>query len=205
MSWNPSVTSSTSGHLHPPAQREDHPHNQEITSTMANVPEEATLPTIAGIPVVEGITQHPAPCLPKANIYVSSSELTHLYDIQHLWLGAVPKTNGKWRVIMYLSVPEGISINSFIDTFLYSTVDDVVALREDAIRPRSTSRLLSSYCPFLQRSGIYLDSTGGRDIVWMFAYILWPPLSLKHLYLVGFSPLLDHGQQLWNRPDPILR
>lgn len=83
---------------------------------------------------------------------------------------------------MYLSVPEGISINSFIDTLHYSTVDDVVALREDAIRPRSTSRLLSIYCPFLRRSGIYLDSTGGRDIVWMFAYILWPPLSLKHLY-----------------------
>ena len=30
-------------------------------------------------------------------------------------LGAVPMKNGKWRVIMHLSAPEGIGINDYID------------------------------------------------------------------------------------------
>eukprot|EP00731_Ephydatia_muelleri_P003033 Em0001g3033a len=47
-------------------------------------------------------------------------------------LGAVPKKNGKWRVILHLSAPEGRSINDFIAkeefSIHYSTIDDAVAL-----------------------------------------------------------------------------
>eukprot|EP00731_Ephydatia_muelleri_P032905 Em0024g449a len=47
-------------------------------------------------------------------------------------LGAVPKKNGKWRVIMHLSAPEGIGINDYIDKedfpIRYATVDDAVAM-----------------------------------------------------------------------------
>ena len=47
-------------------------------------------------------------------------------------MGAVPKKNGKWRVIMHLSAPEGSSINDFIDKedfpIHYATVDDAVAM-----------------------------------------------------------------------------
>ena len=47
-------------------------------------------------------------------------------------LGAVPKKNGKWRVILHLSAPEGLSINDFISkedfAIHYSTIDDAVAL-----------------------------------------------------------------------------
>ena len=47
-------------------------------------------------------------------------------------LGAVPKKNGKWRVIFHLSAPEGLSINDFISkedfAIHYSTIDDAVAL-----------------------------------------------------------------------------
>eukprot|EP00731_Ephydatia_muelleri_P028758 Em0020g402a len=47
-------------------------------------------------------------------------------------LGAVLKKNGKWRVIMHLSAPEGISINDYIDkedfSIHYVTVDDAVAM-----------------------------------------------------------------------------
>eukprot|EP00731_Ephydatia_muelleri_P033689 Em0035g26a len=47
-------------------------------------------------------------------------------------LGAVPKKNGKWRVILHLSAPEGRSINDFIAkeefSIHYSTIDDAMAL-----------------------------------------------------------------------------
>ena len=47
-------------------------------------------------------------------------------------LGAVPKKNGKWRMILHLSAPEGISINDFISkedfAINYSTIDAAVAL-----------------------------------------------------------------------------
>ena len=47
-------------------------------------------------------------------------------------LGAVPKKNGKWRMILHLSAPEGISINDFISkedfAIHYSTIDAAVAL-----------------------------------------------------------------------------
>ena len=47
-------------------------------------------------------------------------------------LGAVPKKNGKWRMIMHLSAPAGDSINDFIPKEHYSlqyvSVDDAVAL-----------------------------------------------------------------------------
>ena len=49
-------------------------------------------------------------------------------------LGLIPKKNkpGKWRLIVYLSSPEGSSINDGIDTDLssleYTSVDDLAAL-----------------------------------------------------------------------------
>ena len=47
-------------------------------------------------------------------------------------LGAVQKKNGKWRMILRLSAPEGLSINDFIlkEDFAihYPTIDDAVAL-----------------------------------------------------------------------------
>jgi hypothetical protein len=47
-------------------------------------------------------------------------------------MGAVPKKNGKWRVIMHLTAPKGSSINDFIDKeafpIHYATVDDAVAM-----------------------------------------------------------------------------
>ena len=48
-------------------------------------------------------------------------------------LGVVPKENGKWRVILHLSTPEGHSVNDFIsrEEFTlhhYSTIDKAVAL-----------------------------------------------------------------------------
>ena len=55
-----------------------------------------------------------------------------LKNLRTSGLGAVPKKNGKWRVILHLSAPEGLSINDFIskDEFSmhYSTLDDAVAL-----------------------------------------------------------------------------
>ncbi len=47
-------------------------------------------------------------------------------------LGAVPKKNGKWRVIMHLSAPHGSSINDHISrddfSLTYSSVDDAVRI-----------------------------------------------------------------------------
>ena len=47
-------------------------------------------------------------------------------------LGAAPKKNGKWRVILHLSAPYGASVNDGISreefSFHYSTVDDAVRL-----------------------------------------------------------------------------
>ena len=57
------------------------------------------------------------------------------WPLEHLrtsGLGAVPKKNGKRRVILHLSAPEGRSINDFIAkedfSIHYSTIDDAVAL-----------------------------------------------------------------------------
>ncbi len=47
-------------------------------------------------------------------------------------LGAIPKKNGKWRVIMHLSAPPGTSINDHISrddySLTYSSVDDAVRI-----------------------------------------------------------------------------
>ena len=47
-------------------------------------------------------------------------------------LGAVPKKNGKWRVIMHLSAPIGNSVNDFIApedfSLHYATIDDAIRL-----------------------------------------------------------------------------
>eukprot|EP00731_Ephydatia_muelleri_P000796 Em0001g796a len=55
-----------------------------------------------------------------------------LTNLRTSGMGAVPKKNGKWRVIMHLSAPEGSSINDFIDKedfpIHYATVDDAVAM-----------------------------------------------------------------------------
>mgnify|MGYP003461539734 FL=1 len=55
-----------------------------------------------------------------------------LVNLRTSGMGAVPKKNGKWRVIMHLSAPEGSSINDFIHKedfpIHYATVDDAVAM-----------------------------------------------------------------------------
>lgn len=55
-----------------------------------------------------------------------------LTNLRTLELGAVPKKNEKWRVILHLFAPEGISINDFIDkeglSIHYATVEDAVAM-----------------------------------------------------------------------------
>ena len=55
-----------------------------------------------------------------------------LTNLRTSGMGAVPKKNGKWRVIMHLPAPEGSSINDFIDKeafrIHYATVDDAVAM-----------------------------------------------------------------------------
>eukprot|EP00731_Ephydatia_muelleri_P015222 Em0008g942a len=57
------------------------------------------------------------------------------HPLEHLrisGLGAVPKKNGKWRVILHFSAPEGLSINNFIAkedcAIHYYTIDNAVAL-----------------------------------------------------------------------------
>ncbi|KAL5516553.1 hypothetical protein EMCRGX_G001915 [Ephydatia muelleri] len=61
----------------------------------------------------------PFPLLPLVNLRTSG-------------LGVVPKENGKWRVILHLSAPEGHSVNDFISreefTLHYSTIHHAVAL-----------------------------------------------------------------------------
>ena len=55
-----------------------------------------------------------------------------LHNFRTSGLGVVLKKNGKWRMILHLSAPEGHSINDYIskDEFSlhYSTIDDAVAL-----------------------------------------------------------------------------
>eukprot|EP00731_Ephydatia_muelleri_P000990 Em0001g990a len=55
-----------------------------------------------------------------------------LHNFRTPGLGVVLKKNGKWRMILHLSAPEGHSINDYIskDEFSlhYSTIDDAVAL-----------------------------------------------------------------------------
>ena len=55
-----------------------------------------------------------------------------IYPLHCSGLGAIPKRNGKWRMVMHLSAPAGRSINDSIhpDEFsiYYSSVDDAVAI-----------------------------------------------------------------------------
>ena len=61
----------------------------------------------------------PFPCCPLHNCRTSG-------------LGVVLKKNGKWRMILHLSAPEGQSINDYISkdefSLQYSTIDDVALL-----------------------------------------------------------------------------
>ena len=55
-----------------------------------------------------------------------------IYPLQCSGLGAIPKKNGKWRMIMHLSAPAGRSVNDGIHpeefSLHYSSVDDAVAI-----------------------------------------------------------------------------
>ena len=61
---------------------------------------------------------------------------TPLANLRCSGIGAIPKKNGKWRMIVHLSAPRGSSVNDGIDkeqySLHYSSVDEAVALLQQA-------------------------------------------------------------------------
>ena len=90
-------------------------------------------------------------------------------------LGVVPKMNGKWRVILHLSAPEGHNINDFISreefTLHYSTIDDAVALlsmfNRGALMAKLDLQAAFRMVPVL--SGSSWECTGVVNIMWTLA------------------------------------